>query len=103
MKPTVILHFLFCLAFTFHAVLAQAPYKFTFQGIAIDDMAQPVQNASITVKISIIKSQVLGPIVFEETQPTQTDSNGMLTIVVGAVGGDLSQVEWHYDVFFLKA
>ncbi|MGG7661587.1 tail fiber domain-containing protein [Dyadobacter sp. BHUBP1] len=103
MKRRVLPHFLFCLALTFQTVLAQAPYKFTFQGIAINNMAQPVQNASITVKISIIKSQVLGPVVVEETQPAQTDSNGMFTIVVGAGGGDLSQVEWPYDIFFLKA
>lgn len=84
-------------------VNAQAPYKFTFQGIAVDDMFQPIQNASITIKISIIKSQVLGPIVFEETQPAQTGSNGMFTVVVGASGGDLSQIEWSSDIFFLKA
>lgn len=103
MKQRILLHFLFYLALTFQTVLAQAPYKFTFQGVAVDDMVQPIQDASITVKISIIKGQVLGPVVFEETQSAQTDSNGMFTIVVGAAGGDLSQVEWPYDVFFLKA
>ncbi|MBO9611998.1 MAG: tail fiber domain-containing protein [Dyadobacter sp.] len=103
MKRRILLHFLFCLALTFQTVLAQAPYKFTFQGVAVDDMAQPVQNASITVKISIIQSQVLGPVVFEEIHPAQTDSNGMFTVVVGSGGSDLSLVEWPYDIFFLKA
>jgi hypothetical protein len=103
MKPRIILHFLICLVLSLRAVFAQAPYKFTFQGVAIDDMAQPVQNASITVKISIVQSQVLGPVVFEEIHSTQTDSNGLFTVIVGSNGGDLSQIEWPYDIFFLKA
>lgn len=102
MKQRTLLHFLFCLALAFQTVLAQAPYKFTFQGVAVDDMAQPVQSSSITVKISIIQNQIFGPVVFEETHPAQTDSNGMFTVVVGSGGGNLALVEWPYDIFFIK-
>ncbi|MCF0070616.1 tail fiber domain-containing protein [Dyadobacter sp. CY261] len=100
-KTTLLI--LICLGLILNIAHAQAPYKFTFQGLAVDDMAQPVQNASIQVKISIIQSQILGPIVFEETHTVQTNSNGMFTVVVGTGGGDLSQVRWPYDIFFLKA
>lgn len=103
MNHRILLLFLLSLGLAMHRLHAQAPYKFTFQGVAVDDMAQPVQNASIKVKISIIQGQVLGPVVLEELHPAQTDSKGMFTVVVGSQGGDLSQVAWPYDVFFLKA
>ncbi|SDE04179.1 Chaperone of endosialidase [Dyadobacter soli] len=103
MKQRIFLLFLLILGLVMQRLQAQAPYKFTFQGLAVDDMAQPVQNASIKVKISIIQSQVLGPVVFEEVHAAQTNSNGMFTVVVGSSGGDLSQIEWPYDIFFLKA
>lgn len=82
---------------------AQAPHKFTFQGIALDDALQPVQNASITVRVNIIQTQPLGPVVFEELHTVQTDQNGLFTVIVGTAGGDLSQIDWPYDTFFLKA
>ncbi len=100
MQNRILLLLLFC--FGLGPAYAQAPYKFTFQGIAIDGNAQPVQNATITVKISIIQTQVLGPVVFQETHSTQTNSEGLFTITVGTAGGDLSQIEWPFDVFFLK-
>ena len=103
MKRRILLHFLFCLALTLQTALAQAPYKFTFQGLALDDNLQPIENSSITVKISIIQTDVLGPEVFQELHSVQTNSNGFFTVIVGSAGGNLSQIAWPYDVFFLKA
>lgn len=84
-------------------VSAQAPYKFTFQGIALDDALQPVQNASIAARITIIQHDPLGAAVFEEIHAAQTASNGLFTVVVGMAGGDLSLIDWPHDTFFLKA
>lgn len=103
MQKRILLFLLICLGLSLATTQAQAPYKFTFQGVALDDNLQPLQNASITVRISIIQTQVLGPQVFQEIHSTQTDSNGFFTVIVGSAGGDLSQIEWPYDIFFLKA
>jgi hypothetical protein len=100
MQKRIVLLLIFCLCLS--SIYAQAPYKFAFQGIAIDGNAQPVQNATITVKISIIQTQLLGPVVFQETHSAQTNSEGLFTVIVGTAGGDLSQIEWPFDIFFLK-
>ncbi|WP_426295798.1 tail fiber domain-containing protein [Dyadobacter endophyticus] len=97
------LFFLLCLGLSLNPARAQAPYKFSFQGLAVDDNLQPVQNSSVTVRISIIQTQVLGPEVFQEIHSTQTDFNGFFTVIVGSAGGDLSKIAWPYDIFFLKA
>lgn len=93
---------LFLLCFGCASSYAQAPYQFSFQGIATDDNSQPVQSAAITVRITIIQNQLLGPVVFQEIHPAQTDVNGLFTIIVGSAGGDLSKIEWPYDIFFIK-
>lgn len=101
MQNRILLLLLLC--FCVAPAYAQAPYKFSFQGIATDDNLQPLQNATVTVRISIIQTQVLGPVVFEEIHSVQTDVNGLFTAIVGSAGGDLSQVDWPYDIFFIKA
>lgn len=101
MQNRILLLLLLCFAFA--STYAQAPYKFSFQGLALDDNLQPIQNTSVTVRISIIQTQLLGPEVFQEIHSTQTDSNGFFTVIVGTAGGDLSQIDWPYDIFFLKA
>jgi len=101
MQNRILLLLLLC--FTFTSTYAQAPYRFSFQGIAIDDNFQPLQNATVTVRISLIQTQILGPVVFQEIQSTQTDFNGLFTVIVGSAGGDLSKIDWPNDVFFLKA
>ncbi|WP_291034106.1 tail fiber domain-containing protein [Dyadobacter sp. 50-39] len=103
MQRGILVLFLICLASILVPAHAQAPYKFTFQGQALDDNLQPIQNGSVTVRISIIQTQPLGPQVFEEVHSTNTNLNGFFTVTVGSAGGDLSQIPWPYDVFFLKA
>ncbi len=100
MQNRILLLLLLCSGFA--SSYAQAPYQFSFQGIATDDNSQPVQNAAITVRITIIQNQPLGPVVFQEIHPAQTDVNGLFTIIVGSAGGDLSKIEWPYDIFFIK-
>jgi len=101
MQNRILLLLLIC--FGVASAYAQAPYKFSFQGIATDDNSQPLQNATAIVRISIIQTQILGPVVFEEIHSIQTDVNGLFSLIVGSAGSDLSQVDWAYDIFFIKA
>ncbi|MDZ4148303.1 MAG: hypothetical protein U1C58_08475 [Flavobacteriaceae bacterium] len=98
--PLVSILFLFSLG-----VLAQAPEKFTYQAIIRDASDVVSANQSIGLQISILQGSASGTAVYVETQNPTTNSNGLISIEIGAgsvVSGDFATINWGADLFFIK-
>lgn len=102
MKKVVII---FVLVFAFTAAFSQAPQKFSYQGVVRNTAGTLIQNGSIAMKISILQGSAAGPIVYEETHTTTTNTNGLVTLEIGAgsiLTGTLSAINWSAGPYYIK-
>jgi hypothetical protein len=97
--------FLLCSFFYFLTGNAQAPEKMSFQAVIRNASNVLVSNHSIGMKISILQSSTTGTPVYVETQTPTSNSNGLVTIQIGAgtaVSGSIMQINWSSASFFIK-
>ena len=81
------------------SVFAQAPEKMSYQAVIRNSSDQLVVNTKVGMKISIRKITDFGKltIVYAETQTPTTNSNGLITIQIGAgtkFSGDFTTIKW---------
>ncbi len=79
---------------------AQTPNQFKYQAVLRDGSGNILANENVTVDISILQSD-LTTSVFEETHTTQTNSQGLINLNIGA-NEDLSVVDWSADEYFIE-
>ncbi|NND63918.1 MAG: hypothetical protein HKN48_12080 [Flavobacteriaceae bacterium] len=85
---------------------AQAPQKMTYQAVVRDGSDVLITNTTVGTQISILEGSPTGTAVFVETHTPSTNSNGLMTLQVGAgtvVSGDFSTIDWGSDSFFIKS
>lgn len=101
MKKTLqIFALLFCIT-----IFAQAPEKFSYQAVIRNASNALVTNASVGMKISILKSSAAGTVVYAETQTAITNANGLVSIQIGAgtvVSGTIAGINWSNDSYYIK-
>ena len=86
------------------------PLGIHYQAVARDNYGNEIVNRKISVKFSIIKSDPLGTIVYQELhQDVFTSRFGVFSLIIGqgvptgnALCGELSQVNWAEAYHFLK-
>jgi len=86
------------------------PLGIHYQAVARDNYGNEIVNRKISVKFSIIKSDPLGTIVYQELhQDVFTSRFGVFSLIIGqgvptgnALCGELSQVNWEEAYHFLK-
>lgn len=86
-------------------VLAQAPDKFNYQGVARYSDGTVAADQNISLKMSIIQDATGGPAVYVETHSTTTNDFGVFSVVIGdgtVVSGSISAIEWGQHPHFLK-
>ncbi|PWN66720.1 collagen-like protein [Chryseobacterium oncorhynchi] len=57
------------------------------------------------MRFSILKGSTTGTVVYSETQTQPTNSNGLVTVKIGAgtlVSGSYSTINWGSDIYFIK-
>ena len=86
---------------------AQAPDQMTYQAVVRDASNNLVANTAVGIQISILKGSESGEVVYIETQQPTTNTNGLISIVIGTppntdLGPGLSQVTWGNDSYFIK-
>lgn len=85
---------LFLLLFAAFALQAQAPPQgINYQAVAIDESGaelvgmdiagEPLVNAVISVRFTIIKNTPSGPVTYREAHTTTTDDYGLFSLVIG--------------------
>ncbi len=78
-------------------VMAQAPQKFNYQGIARDAQGNPLKNQKLALKLAVLPAQDASQAEFEETQLVTTNEFGLYTLQIGngqVVTGDMKTVKW---------
>lgn len=84
---------------------AQAPYQFNFQAVARNLAGNPMTNATVDFRLSIVQGDPEGAVVYIETQNTQTNNFGLANLLVGsgvADLGSLATLDWMAGPYFLR-
>ncbi len=86
-------------------VNAQAPQKFSYQGVARDNSGNILAGQNIGLRISLYISMPGGTIVYQETHATSTNQFGLFNISVGdgsVVTGTLNSISWGSNTYFMR-
>ena len=101
MKKSITLLALF-ITITF---FAQAPQKISYQAVLRNSSNALITNTTVGMRISILQGSATGTSVYVETQTPTTNSNGLVSIEIGAgtpVSGDFFAINWATNSFFIK-
>ena len=99
-KSLQIFALLFCII-----ISAQAPEKFSYQAVIRNASNALITNATVGVKISILKTSAAGTVVYAESQTPTTNVNGLIAIQIGAgtvISGTIAGINWSNDSYYVK-
>jgi uncharacterized protein (TIGR02145 family) len=86
-------------------VFSQSPQKMSYQSVIRDSKGNLVKNTTIGMKISILQGDINGLTVFAEIQSPETNTNGLVTLVIGegkTIQGSFSSIDWTNGPYFIK-
>ena len=86
-------------------VFSQVQDAMSYQAIIRNSSNQLVTNQNVGMRFSILKGSTTGTVVYSETQTQPTNSNGLVTVKIGAgtlVSGSYSTINWGSDTYFIK-
>ena len=85
-------------------IIAQSPEKFSYQAVVRDNQGNLIKNQEISIQVSLIQSEVDGTTAYSESHLPTTNSNGVLTIEIGAGSSsdDFSLIDWTFGPYFIK-
>ena len=91
-------------AWPLHTCLAQAPERFSYQGVARDVGGTPLINANISLRLSLRSASPIGNVVYQETHSTSTNALGLFTVQVGGGtgGSGFSSIDWSATTHYLQ-
>ena len=85
-------------------IIAQAPYRFSYQAVIRNTANELVTNRQVGMQISILQGSATGTPVYTETHSPTTNANGLVSIEIG--GGtttdDFSIIDWSTGPYFLQ-
>ena len=84
---------------------AQAPQKMSYQAVLRDASQALLDNQSIGMRISILNGPDGTNLVFAETQSATTNSNGLVTLELGAgipELGTFGSIDWANGPYFIQ-
>lgn len=92
----------FTLAIT---VWAQAPNQMSYQATIRNNSGELLANQVIGLRLSILQSSALGGSVYSETHQATSNSNGLVSLIVGGgtpVLGNINTINWNNGPYFIK-
>jgi hypothetical protein len=90
---------------TFTAVMAQAPQRISYQSIIRDSNKVVVASSPVGIKISLLKGTATGPAVYVETHASTTNSNGLVSLEIGAgtaLSGTFAGIDWSNGSYLIQ-
>lgn len=78
-------------------LLAQAPYKINYQGIARKSDGTPIVEQQIQLRISIGNNATVSPVLYREIHSIRTDKFGLYQLAIGGgaiVTGSFGNIPW---------
>ncbi len=93
--------------FAFIAVFAygQAPDAFQYQAVIAGSNGETLKEAAVSIRFSIIAGSATGEKVYIETQDTQTNTLGLVSLAIGKgypVQGSFTSIQWINGNFFIE-
>ncbi len=88
---------------TVATAVAQAPLSFTYQAVVRNSSGRLVSNATVGVKISIVRDSATGRVVYSGVQRPRTNANGLFSIVIGNSQNGIDTITWRNGPYFLKS
>lgn len=90
-----------------HQAGAQAPEKLSYQAVIRDAEGNLVTGQVAGVRIRILQGSADGAVVYSETQTTETNANGLVTVEIGGEDatvetGVFSAIDWSAGPFFIE-
>ncbi len=86
-------------------VTAQAPQKMSYQAVVRNSNNELVTSKSVGMRISILQGSATGTPVYIETQTPTTNTNGLVSLEIGAgniVTGTVTGINWSAGSYFIK-
>ena len=85
-------------------VFAQSPEKMSYQAVIRDGDNNLVTDTQVGMQISILQGDANGSAVYTETQLPTTNTNGLVSIEIGAgtTSDDFSTIDWASGSYFVK-
>lgn len=74
-------------------LLAQAPKKFNYQGIARNNSGTPLANQALGIRLSIINDSASGELRYRETPTVTTNGYGLYNLPVGGGTADSNTMD----------
>lgn len=84
---------------------AQTPKQMSYQSVIRNSSGALLQNQNVALRISIIQSSAFGPVVYSERLTGITNSNGLVSLVIGTgtvLSGDFTTINWSTGNYYLK-
>lgn len=83
------------------SAFSQVPEKMSYQAVIRDASNTLVKNHPIGMRISILQGSTNGTVVYTETQTTNTNANGLVSIEIGGETG-FDAINWSSGSYFIK-
>jgi uncharacterized protein (TIGR02145 family) len=102
MKKIIIAIFIFLPAVF---IYSQVPQAFKYQAIARDEAGNILSNWKINLRISIVKDNQDGKIIYTETHQVTSTIYGLINIVIGegmVEKGDFENIDWGTSSYYIK-
>ena len=87
------------------SVFAQAPNKMSYQAVIRNSSNALVTNTQVGMQISILQDSANGTAVYVETQTTNSNANGLVSLEIGngtVVSGTIAAINWANGPYFIK-
>jgi hypothetical protein len=84
---------------------AQAPQKMSYQAVIRNSSNALITSSQVGMQISILQGSASGTAVYIETQTAFTNTNGLVSLEIGAgtpVLGTLAAINWATGPYFIK-
>jgi hypothetical protein len=86
-------------------LLGQVPQGIPYQAVARDAQGNPMSNQSLTVQFSLHEASADGQVVYQETQTSSTNAQGLFSLTFGAgvpSVGTFTSINWGSGYKFLQ-
>jgi hypothetical protein len=87
------------------SAFAQTPEKVSYQAVIRDAEGVLVIDKELDITMSILQGSDLGTAIYVETQATQTNANGLVSLTIGsgvAIGAQFGSIDWETGPYFIK-
>jgi hypothetical protein len=104
MKKILLLLLVIAIGFSTQ-LLAQAPLRINYQGVARNNFGTTINNQTISLRLSVREGSSGGSVVYSETHTINTDQYGVFALQIGngtVVSGTMAGVNWAVNNKFLQ-